>query len=194
MPQGLEIEAPTTPEALDAVRGLCWDYLAFLKNLGGLNAQIIAQVYPDDTYRRLMADLATNHAPPSGGIRLARLNGTPVGCGMFHSLSPHTILETAPDTAPKTAEIKRVYVAPSARGSGTGRALMQNLITGIRGQGFQRILMDTGHPLTAAQDLYLSLGFRRRGPYQDMPDWIRDNMIYFEMDLPPHETSDTHDS
>ena len=167
----LEIIDPKTPDALDAVRGLCWDYLEFLKSLGGTDAQIVTLAYPQEKYSRLMDNLAEEHAPPAGGIRLALLDGAPVGCGMFHSL------------APDTAEIKRVYVAPEARGSGAGRALMVALMEACRAQGFARILMDTGRPLVAAQALYLSLGFQERGPYQDVPDFARDGLLFFEMAL-----------
>lgn len=170
-PAQLRIEDPQGPEALAAVRTLCWEYLEFLRGLGGIDAEIVTQAYPPEKYARIMDDLETEHAPPAGGLRLARLDGKPVGCGMFHTLEPGT------------AEIKRVYVAPAARGTGAGRALMLELIAAIRARGFRRILMDTGRPLTAAQGLYTSLGFRRRGPYQEMPDWVRDNLVYFEMDL-----------
>ncbi|OWU78066.1 acetyltransferase [Marinibacterium profundimaris] len=167
----MTIEDPQGPEALDAVRALCWDYLDVLRGLGGIDAEIVTQAYPPEKYAAIMENLALEHAPPAGGIRLARLNGRPVGCGMFHTL------------APGTAEIKRVYVAPAARGTGAGRALMEELIATCRASGFERILMDTGRPLVAAQRLYDALGFRRRGPYQEMPGWVRDNLIYFEMEL-----------
>jgi hypothetical protein len=43
--------------------------------------------------------------------------------------------------------------------------------------------MDTSKPLEAAQRLYLSMGFKRRGPYQDVPPIAEGHMLYFEMDL-----------
>jgi GNAT superfamily N-acetyltransferase len=76
-----------------------------------------------------------------------------------------------------------VFVRDEARGIGAGRALIQALIDQCREDGFERILMDTGTPLKAAQNLYLSMGFRLRGPYQKMPDIAKDRAIFFEMDL-----------
>lgn len=167
----LTIVPADTAERLAATRALCWDYLAFLESQGGPDAKATTQAYPHDVFARLMDDLAQIHAPPGGGILLAERDGAAIGCGMFHTLSPDV------------AEIKRVYVAPEARGSGAGRAIMTALIDACRQQGFTRILMDSGRKLIAARDLYLSLGFRLRGPYQDVPDFARDLLVYFEMEL-----------
>ena len=46
-----------------------------------------------------------------------------------------------------------------------------------------RILLDTGRPLMAARQLYLSLAFRERGPYWDAPPEIADRLVFFELDL-----------
>jgi ribosomal protein S18 acetylase RimI-like enzyme len=43
--------------------------------------------------------------------------------------------------------------------------------------------MDTGRALTAAQALYDRLGFRRRGPYQEMPEEIARLLVFYEMPL-----------
>ncbi|MDU8912733.1 GNAT family N-acetyltransferase [Aestuariicoccus sp. MJ-SS9] len=171
MTAGLDIREARTPEDFDAVRDLCWDYRDFLLELGPKDAAIVRHFYPRDGYAKVMARLETDHAPPSGSVKLARLDGAAVGCGMLHRLEPGT------------AEIKRVYVRDAARGRGAGRALMQALIAQCRDMGFRRILMDTGKPLTTATALYLSMGFRLRGPYQPVPDLAKDHLIFFQMDL-----------
>ncbi len=167
----LRIVDATTPDELVAVRRLCWDYLDFLKSMGGVDAQVVTFAYPEEKYAQLMEQLAEIHAPPGGAIKLALKGRTPVGCGMFHTLDDGV------------AEIKRVYVTNDARGLGAGRALMDSLIDSIRAGGFQTIRMDTGILLHAAKALYLSMGFRLRGPYAPVPDFARDRMLFFEMDL-----------
>ncbi|PWG16366.1 GNAT family N-acetyltransferase [Salibaculum griseiflavum] len=162
---------PETSQDIDAVQKLCWDYRDYLIGLSPFDAQLIELFYPQDKYAALMDRVAEEHAPPTGLIRLAKLGEAPVGCGMVHSL---------PDGS---AEIKRVYVTEAARGTGTGYAIMNALIEGCRDLGFERILMDTSKPLEAAQRLYLSMGFKRRGPYQDVPPIAEGHMLYFEMDL-----------
>jgi len=67
---------------------------------------------------------------------------------------------------PETAEIKRLYVAPAARGSGLGRALARAAIERAREAGMKRIVLDTHRSrLEAAYGLYRALGFRECEPY-----------------------------
>lgn len=167
----LRLIAPETDAHLDAVRALCWEYLEFLKALSPFDAQLIGLFYPQEKYAALMDRLAEEHAPPDGFIRLALRGDTPVGCGMVHRLPGGE------------AEIKRVYVTDAARGTGAGYALMSSLIEGCRELGFARILMDTSKPLTSAQRLYTSMGFRPRGPYQQVPPIAEGHLLFFEMDL-----------
>ncbi len=161
----------TTAEQLDAVRRLCWEYRDFQLNFDAENARIIRTFYPQDVYADLMDNLGRDNAPPHGAIKLALKDGAPVGCGMSHTL------------APGVAEIKRVYVTDSARGSGAGRAIMTALIDQCRADGFRMIRMDTGRAMTAATQLYLSLGFQLRGPYYDVPEVADGLMLFFEMPL-----------
>ncbi|MEY8839417.1 GNAT family N-acetyltransferase, partial [Cribrihabitans sp. XS_ASV171] len=94
-----------------------------------------------------------------------------VGCGMFHTLEPGV------------AEIKRVWLNANARGIGAGYALMSALVEDCRAAGFRQIRMDTGRPLVAAQRLYDSMGFERRGPYYEVPEIAQDFLVFFEMEL-----------
>ena len=167
----LEITDPKTPDQLDAVRRLCWEYLDFLRALSPFDAKIVDSVYPAEKYQSIVDNLEHEHAAPAGAIRLAWKDAQPVGCGMYHAF------------APDTAEIKRVYVTDSARGTGAGYALMEALISQARNTGYKRILMDTSKPLVSAQKLYLSMGFKPRGPYQDVPDIADGHLLFFELDL-----------
>ncbi len=164
------IEA-TTDDDFDAVRTLCWAYRDVLLGLGGIDSEAVLHYYPVPTYRQLMLDLPELHARPKGSVKLVLLDDVPVGCGMVYEF------------APGVAEIKRVYVDPSAQGQGIGQALMEALIAQARSDGYASILMDTGRKLEAACRLYDRLGFERRGPYQDVPEDLRAVMVFFEMRL-----------
>jgi len=169
--KSVEIITPRDAADIDAVRQLCWDYRDYLLTLGPLDVEIVQTFYPLTKYAQVLERLETAHTAPNGAMRLALVDGLAVGCAMVQT------------TAAGDAEIKRVFVDASARGLGVGRALMLALITDCRELGFRRILMDTGKPLEAATKLYLDMGFRLRGPYQEMPAMTEGRLLFFEMDL-----------
>ncbi len=102
-------------------------------------------------------DLGAEFAPPNGAFALARLEGGAVGCGGFVALDPDT------------AEIKRVWTSPAARGLGVARALLAALENEARARGFQRLRLDTNRALNEAQAMYLKSGFHDIERYNDNP-------------------------
>ena len=54
-----------------------------------------------------------------------------------------------------------LYVAPEARGTGTGRTLMQVVEVAARSQGVARLDLTTAHNNRVAQALYVSKGWQR---------------------------------
>jgi DNA-binding MarR family transcriptional regulator/predicted N-acetyltransferase YhbS len=89
-------------------------------------------------------------APPAGMLLVARLRGEPVGCGGL-ILYPDAPL------------IKRMWVAPEARGLGLGRRLLGELERLARETGARAIRLDTNRVLAEAITLYRSAG------YQEVP-------------------------
>jgi len=95
--------------------------------------------------------------PPHGVFLVARLDGQAIGCGGLKSLDV------------TTGEIKRLWIAPEARGLGLGRRLVRLLEDHARGMGLNRVLLDTNRALTAARALYLGEGYAEVPPYNDNP-------------------------
>ena len=101
--------------------------------------------------------LEQHYGPPEGVFLLARGAGGFIGCGALRKFSGDT------------AEMKRLYVAPAGRGSGTGRALALEIVERARALGYARILLDTLPSMNAGQALYRSIGFRVIPAYRFNP-------------------------
>jgi GNAT superfamily N-acetyltransferase len=79
-----------------------------------------------------------------------------VGCGGIRQLDD-----------PATFEVKHLWLQPHMRGSGAGRALLQELERRAVEFGAQRLVLDTNASLTAAGGLYRSSGYLEVPPYND---------------------------
>lgn len=95
-------------------------------------------------------------AAPAGMFLVARLRGEPIGCGGL-ILYPGAPL------------IKRMWVAPAARGLGLGRRLLRELERLARETGARTIRLDTNRVLHEAIRLYRSAGYREVPRFSDEP-------------------------
>lgn len=105
--------------------------------------------------RALLHVASASVAPPEGAFLVARRDGVPVGCG---ALRRH-------HGDPTVAEIKRMYVAPEARGAGIGRALLVALETEAAGLGYRRVVLETGLRQHEAMAMYEASGYSPIAPY-----------------------------
>ncbi len=69
-----------------------------------------------------------------------------------------------------TAEVKRMWVAPTWRGAGVGRHLLAELERTSAELGYRSIVLDTNATLTEAIALYESAGYTSIDRYNDNPD------------------------
>jgi ribosomal protein S18 acetylase RimI-like enzyme len=81
------------------------------------------------------------------------------------------VLRFRPDIWTRGLEcyLAELYVVPSHRGYGLGRALMETAIELARAEGSQYMDIATGEDDTAARGLYESVGFSHRGGKLDGP-------------------------
>jgi GNAT superfamily N-acetyltransferase len=84
-----------------------------------------------------------------GAVIVAYLDAVAVGCGAVRRL----------DEA--TAELKRMYVDPAARGRGIGRELVAALEREARMLGITKVVLETGTRLAPAIRLYEAMGYAR---------------------------------
>ncbi|QSB13585.1 GNAT family N-acetyltransferase [Natronosporangium hydrolyticum] len=107
----------------------------------------------------------TQFRPPEGGFFVAYLAGEGVGCGGWRGY--------AQDRA--VAELKRMYVAPAARGRGVARRLLEAVEQAARQHGRTRMILECGDKQPEAVTLYRSRGYEpipHFGYYKDAPGVI----------------------
>ena len=97
---------------------------------------------------------------PPRGIFLVVEPG--IGCGGARRI------ESEADTV--RFEIKHLWVRPTSRGLGIGRALLAELELRARSLGADELVLDTNASLEAAGGLYRSSGFRQIESYNDNPN------------------------
>src|SRR6185312_1562600 len=95
--------------------------------------------------------------PPDGRWVVAYRYGYAMGCAGLKRLDE------------RTAEIKRIYVVPDARGAGVARALISGLETAARGAGYRTIRLDTGAKQPASVALFSSSGYEQIADYNGNP-------------------------
>jgi GNAT superfamily N-acetyltransferase len=101
--------------------------------------------------------------PPAGRFVIGYLDGVPVAMGG---------LRRRPGEEGREVEVKRMYVAPPARGQGLSRLVLAALEDMARELGAARVLLETGQRQPEAISLYISAGYERIdgfGHYRDAP-------------------------
>jgi DNA-binding MarR family transcriptional regulator/GNAT superfamily N-acetyltransferase len=95
--------------------------------------------------------------PPAGAFVAAYLRADAIGCGgiKLHGEAP--------------CEIKRMWIAPEARGLGLGRRLLEELERLAVAAGATHAHIETNHSLSEAIALYRSAGYVEVPPFNDEP-------------------------
>jgi GNAT superfamily N-acetyltransferase len=109
----------------------------------------------------------TYFEPPSGAFFVGYLDGVPVATGAWRRRGDVVV-----DGSSATAEIKRMYVAPPARGRGLARAMLAHLERTAREHGAEAMILETGLAQPEAMALYESSGYTPIpgfGFYKDAP-------------------------
>src|SRR5687768_3003509 len=76
-----------------------------------------------------------------------------------------------------------MWVAPSARREGVGRALVQAVVSWAADLDARRVILWVADDNTAASDLYSSLGFRPTGETEPLPSDPSHEISRLELDL-----------
>ena len=127
--------------------------------IAALNAELTATFPEPGATHFSLSDAQV--AIGDGAFVVAYVDNVAVGCGAVRQLDV------------TTAELKRMYVDPSVRGRGIGRALLEALEGEARVLGVTRIVLETGTRLAPAIHMYEAMGYVRIplfGEYVSSPD------------------------
>jgi len=110
---------------------------------------------------RRYSDILDASAPPQtndpdvarSAFLIARVDNQPIGCAALRPLEA------------EIAEVRRMYVVPSARRRGIGRRLLAELEGQARQFGYRVLRLETGNRQHEALALYKACGFVRVPPF-----------------------------
>jgi GNAT superfamily N-acetyltransferase len=117
----------------------------------------IAELYPGWSPGSGPSAAPEEFEPPAGRSVVAYEDERPLGCGGVKRLEDGS------------AEIKRLYVAPHARGRGVARSILQWLERAAGESGHAVVRLDTGARQPDALALFRSVGYREIDDYNGNP-------------------------
>jgi GNAT superfamily N-acetyltransferase len=144
---------------------LRWDVA--MSRANGLDVDTMLHLHHEHTTEDLLAEFA----PPLGRLLLASDEVGAFGCCALRPLDS------------QVGEVKSLYVRPSHRGRGAASALMRSLVAEARMIGYRTLRLTTARFMSDAHRVYEAIGFRRIGPYYEVPAALRDADYYMELAL-----------
>jgi putative acetyltransferase len=167
----INIVEPSPPVELDAVRDLMRAFIAWHRERHVQDLQLIDQYFDAAAFEDELRTLPGVYTPPHGRLLLASVQQEPAGCVALRSIDD------------EYCEMKRMFVYPRFHGKGVGLALAQQLIEHARTAGYRAMRLDTSIRQAEASGLYARLGFRVIPPYYELPQNMRDWLVFMELEL-----------
>jgi putative acetyltransferase len=167
----VQVLVPSTTEQLDHVRDLMRSFIAWHRGRHQQDLALIDAYFDPAAFEAELAGLPGKYRPPRGQLLLAIADGQPAGCVALREIDRDR------------CEMKRMFVYPERHGQGIGRALAEAVIADGRRLGYRTMVLDTSIRQAEAQALYRRLGFRDVAPYYDLPEELRNWLVFMELPL-----------
>jgi ribosomal protein S18 acetylase RimI-like enzyme len=142
----IEIINAVSKKEIQKVRELFYEYAQSL----GFNLDF-------QDFQKELDNLPGDYKEPTGKLFLANYGSKLVGCIALRKISINI------------CEMKRLYVKPSFRHKGIGKALANHIIRYAREFGYKIMRLDTINSMIEANWLYKKLGFKEISPYRYNP-------------------------
>lgn len=167
----VETRAAELSTDIEIIQRLWIDYLTW----GNNQMQLLYGVHPHNPEEAVDQDLQNiaKFLPPKGRIILAFHEGKDCGIGCLKRIDD------------EIGEIKRMYVDPSCRKLGAGRAILKALIKAAKEAGYKKLRLDSPKFMEAAHSLYRSFNFKDIPVYPEVeiPEEFRQYLLFMELDL-----------
>ncbi|MFO1392920.1 MAG: GNAT family N-acetyltransferase [Steroidobacteraceae bacterium] len=165
----LVVSNPKSASELDAVRRLMRAFIAWHRERHVQDLALIDAYFDSAEFDAELASLPGEYSAPRGSPLLATLDGEPAGCVALRAIDD------------LFCEMKRMFVYPRFHGRGVGLTLGQSIIDSARKLGYQGIRLDTSIRQAEATALYRRLGFRPMSPYYELPQDLREWLVFMEL-------------
>lgn len=104
-------------------------------------------------FEQELESLPGKYSFPMGRLYLVSSNGALLGCVALRALDE------------QNCEMKRLYIRPEFRGQGSGRLLVEKIISEAQAIGYKKMYLDTLPEMQSAIALYKAVGFVESEPY-----------------------------
>jgi putative acetyltransferase len=133
--------------------------------------QLIDEYVDAAAFDEELRTLPGEYSPPRGRLLIATVQQQPAGCVALRQIDE------------EYCEMKRMFVYPRFQGKGAGLALATRLIENARAAGYHAIRLDTSIRQAEEMGLYARLGFRIIESYYELPQKMRDWLVFMELEL-----------
>ena len=167
----IEIRAIKLPDDVELVRKLWTDYLTW----GNEMMQMTYGVHPHNPTKIVEQDIKQidKYLPPNGHVFLALIESKACGIGCLNSISE------------EVGELKRMFVDPSFRKLGVGKAILQSIINAAKEMGHKKVRLNTPKFMETAHSLYGAFGFKPISVYPEVEitEDFREYLLFMELEL-----------
>lgn len=165
------VSVAATTAQLDQVRELMRAFIAWHHQRHHEDLQLIDAYFDAAAFDAELAALPGEYGAPRGCLLLAMHDGAAAGCVALREIDVDA------------CEMKRMFVYPQLHGLGVGRALAEEVIARARAVGYRSMRLDTGVRQGEAIALYRRQGFERIEPYYELPEALRNWLVFMELKL-----------
>ncbi len=178
----IEVKVPKSRAELDQVRTLFRAFIAWHRSRHQQDIALIDAYFDAEAFEEELTALPGEYAPPCGQLFLATRNGVAVGCVAMRRIDD------------MRCEMKRMFVLPEYHAQGVGRALAEAVIEAGEVAGYRAMRLDTSIRQKEALGLYRRIGFAAIDPYYEMPDDLRNWLVFMERPLTALSAAPARDS